>query len=110
LIKLNLLNRLAFFLVAVSLVQEPLYFAPLYNLLGDDFLAVLRLDPDIEGFFRQYFNNRPLLTEAETAGLDDLYLILNALLFSLADKPFINFNAFVGFTRGTAATKDIVVI
>ena len=70
----------------VLLVQEALDLAALDELLGDDLLGVFGLDLDVEGLLGEHLDDRPLLAEAEAAGLDYLDLVLEALGLGLADE------------------------
>ena len=75
--------------LGVLLVKQALDLAPLHHLLGDDLLGVLGPHLDVEGLLREDLHDRPLLAEAEAAGLDDLDVVLDALRLGFMDEGFV---------------------
>jgi hypothetical protein len=92
------------------LVEQTLYFAPFYDLFGDDLLRVRRLDFHIEGFGRKDLHDGPFLAETEASGLDDLDVILDTLGFRLGQEILVDLVGLGGFAPGAAADQDKVLV
>ncbi len=107
LVELDVLH-LGVLLRQVLVIQQPLDLPAFDDVLGDQFLGVGGLDLHIEGIFRQDFDDRSLLTEAETARLDDLHLIDNPVGFALFDQILVDCVGFARLTGRTAANQDVV--
>ena len=94
----------------VLLVQEALDLAALHDLLGDDLLGVLGLHLDIEGLLGQDLDDRPLLAEAEAAGLYDLDLVLYALGLGLALQGLVDLDRLARLAASAGADEDEILV
>jgi hypothetical protein len=90
-------------------VEEPGDFPAFDDLLGDDLAGVFGFYSHIEGFFRKYLDDGALLAKTETAGFNDLNLLLDILLLRFLKKTVVNFVSLVGFTGSSSAAEDKVV-
>ena len=88
-------------------VEEALDGAALDDVLCDDFLGVLGLDADVEGFVGEDLDDGAFFAEAEAAGADDLGFGGDALGFEFALEGFVEFGAAVGGAGGAAADEEI---
>ena len=91
----------------LGIVAEALDDAPFDEVLCDDLLHVFGLDLDVERALREDLHDRTLLAEAETAGRDDLDLLLEAGGLELVSERLDDLVGAAGAARSSAADQYV---
>ncbi|MPM52097.1 hypothetical protein SDC9_98853 [bioreactor metagenome] len=89
LVELDVLN-LCMLAARLLVVEQTSDFAALDHMLADELLGILGSNFYVERVLGKDLDDRALLTETETAGLDDLYFIGESLCLALLYQVLVN--------------------
>jgi hypothetical protein len=96
------------FLVFVLFIEETLDRTSFNALFGYDLAGIFRFDLHVEGLFREHFDDRSLLTEAEAAGAYNLHALGKLVSLHFPEEVLVDVLGVTGHASGSAADEHVL--